>query len=114
MSLLPLVAAFTRSVAAQLLLCSSTNNVHRCLPLLLHSNTRPMLRLQIQHCIPHDRSEDLRAEAAVAGEQPAAAAAAAAAATKEEDEEQAGAAGMDVDVAGKEGGLPGSGAQPAE
>lgn len=37
----------------------------------------------------------------------------AAAAEKEEDE-QAGAAGMDVDVAGKEGGLPGSGAEPAE
>ena len=69
----------------------------------------------LQHCIPHDRSEDLRAEAAAAaaGGRPAAAAAAA---SKEgaEEEEEAGAAGMDVDVAGKEGGLPGSGAQPAE
>lgn len=112
---------------AWLLLWCAFPTVH-CLPAgvqfasgvlpLLHQLMRanPSVRLSpLQHCIPHDRSEDLRAEAAAAaaGGQPAAAAAAASK-EGEEEEEEAGAAGMDVDVAGKEGGLPGSGAQPAE
>ncbi|EFN53636.1 hypothetical protein CHLNCDRAFT_58432 [Chlorella variabilis] len=97
-----------------------------------------------QHCIAHDRSEDLRAEAAAAagpgaatpggatadgaadGEQAAAAAGvkteegdgtAAAAATAErikEEEEDGTASGMDVEAGAAEGGLPGSGATPKQ
>lgn len=80
-----------------------------------------------QHCIPHDRSEDLRAEAAAAaggdaaaGAQEALAGADAAAPGKRQDgdeEEEPGAAGMDVDVGeeAKSGGhgKPGGGARPA-
>lgn len=80
-----------------------------------------------QHCIPHDRSEDLRAEAAAAaggdaaaGAQEAKAGADAAAPGNRQDgdeEEEPGAAGMDVDVGeeAKSGGhgKPGGGARPA-
>ncbi|PSC74876.1 Protease Do-like 9 [Micractinium conductrix] len=76
-----------------------------------------------QHCIPHDRSEDLRAEAAAAaggGGDAAGGAVAAAAAvgTKEEDEgdDEEGGSGMDVDVgeAARAGGhgRPGGGSRP--
>ena len=73
-----------------------------------------------QHCIPTDRSADLRGEGGAGT--PAAAAAAAkpepnGAAKQDgvqEEEEEAAAAGMDVDVAARAGeGLPGSGAAPA-
>ncbi len=73
-----------------------------------------------QHCIPHDRSEDLRAEAAAAaagGDAAAAAEAAKKVEEEEKEEEEEAAAGMDVDVGeeAKSGGhgKPGGGARPA-
>lgn len=82
---------------------------HPCSPIPIKLLHLPCVSLQ--HCIAHDRSEDLRAEAAAdagggnGGEQPAAA-------KKEEEDE---AAGMEVEeVAAKVGGGSGrSGGRPA-
>jgi hypothetical protein len=54
-----------------------------------------------QHCIPHDRSEDLRADAAVAGK-------------GGKGQQEDGTAAMDVEAGAAAGGLPGAGATPAE
>lgn len=102
----------------------------RCVPVACLRLTLPPLPAcppppTPQHCIAHNRSEDLRVEAAAAEAEHAAAPKGggrgrakkgqAAAVKKEEEEQQqeGSAAGMDVDVGAKAGeALPGSGAAP--
>ncbi|KAL4419940.1 hypothetical protein ABPG75_007038 [Micractinium tetrahymenae] len=120
-----LVAAVTASSGQYLTLDLEYNQLVILDREAAHAATADILT---QHCIPHDRSEDLRAEAAAAAAAGGEAAAGAQAPKaggaavekkeqEEEEEEEVAAAGMDVDVGeeAKSGGhgKPGGGARPA-